>query len=306
MKAVARDYEEPNDIALLQEVASECWRLEAPFAPFALGDPAWWMYQHLNKLDEVRVRLWLDERTGRPLGWAWLSLPAELDFVLHPDVRGELVDDVLDWFEREASGDERAVWALERDRDAVSAIERRGYVRDLDRWLEHMVRSLDDPPPEPDVPAGYRLRTVRGDEDVEARVDVHRAAFAPSRVVPESYRNVMRAHPYKRELDYVVEAPDGSFAAFCLCWLDERNAVGEFEPVGTHPDHRRRGLARAVCLAGLRALRERGARTAVVYSVGGSPATALYESLGFESISRHAKFRKPALEGKLELNRSTG
>jgi ribosomal protein S18 acetylase RimI-like enzyme len=106
----------------------------------------------------------------------------------------------------------------------------------------------------------------------------------------------MQAWPYRPELDQVAVAPDGSFAAFCLCWLDEGNRVGDLEPVGTHPDHRRLGLARAVCLAGLRSLRDAGADTALVYSVGGSGATRLYESVGFASRSRHLAFRKPARE----------
>ena len=49
--------------------------------------------------------------------------------------------------------------------------------------------------------------------------------------------------PYRADLDCVVEAPDGSLVAYCLAWLDDANRVGELEPVGTHPDYRRRGLA---------------------------------------------------------------
>jgi ribosomal protein S18 acetylase RimI-like enzyme len=186
--------------------------------------------------------------------------------------------------------------ALEAHDETVAALEAAGYELDEGSWYEHMLAPLDDQLARPVVPDGYELRTVRGDEDVEARVEVHRAAFAPSRVVPESYRRVMSAWPYRPELDQVAVAPDGSFAAFCLCWLDEENRVGNLEPVGTHPDHRRLGLARAVCLAGLRSLRAADADTALVHSVGGSAATRLYESVGFTARSRHLPFRKPGRE----------
>ncbi|MFG1639394.1 GNAT family N-acetyltransferase [Amycolatopsis sp. NPDC049252] len=66
-----------------------------------------------------------------------------------------------------------------------------------------------------------------------------------------SYRNVMTAWPYCGRLDWAVEAPDGRIAAQCLIWLEEHNAVGELEPVGTLPEFRRKGLARSVCLAAL-------------------------------------------------------
>lgn len=102
----------------------------------------------------------------------------------------------------------------------------------------------------------------------------------------------MRAWPYRAELDWVAVAPEGSFAANCLCWLDEENKIAEVEPVGTHPDHRRRGLAAAVCLAALRAARAAGAETGLVYPVNGLPAATLYESIGFRAISRHLTFRK--------------
>jgi ribosomal protein S18 acetylase RimI-like enzyme len=244
------------------------------------------------------VRLWLDD-TGRAHAWAWLWQEGELDFQLHPEAAG-LLGEVLEWFESATQPNEQDViraWTLEAHEQTVAALEAAGYELDDGSWYEHMLAPLDAEPPSPDVPCGFELRTVRGDDDVDRRVDVHRAAFAPSRVVPESYRRVMRAWPYRPELDHVTVAPDGTFAAFCLCWLDEDNGVGELEPVGTHPDYRRVGLARAVCLAGLRSLRAAGAETALVYSVGGSAATRLYESVGFTSRSRHLPFRKAGIRG---------
>jgi ribosomal protein S18 acetylase RimI-like enzyme len=289
---LSRDYEGDDDLRLMQELAAECWRLQGPFVDAHVGDLPWRMYQHLDKLSEVRVRLWLDA-AGRPRAWAWLWPKGELDFQLHPDSAG-LVGDVLQWLESTAQENVITAWALEAHEETVAGLERAGYMLDEGSWGEHMLASLSEQLGRPQVPDGYQLRTVQGDEDVEARVEVHRAAFAPSRVVPESYRRVMRAWPYRAELDQVAVAPDGSFASFCLCWLDEDNRVGNLEPVGTHPDHRRLGLARAVCLAGLRSLRATGADTALVHSVGGSDATKLYESVGFTSRSRHLPFRKPA------------
>jgi ribosomal protein S18 acetylase RimI-like enzyme len=105
-------------------------------------------------------------------------------------------------------------------------------------------------------------------------------------VTVESFTNVQAAWPYRTDLDCVVEAPDGSFAAYCLAWLDDANDVGELEPVGTHPDHRRRGLASAVCRFAHQRLREEGATRAIVYSIAGSDATTLYESIGMREHSR--------------------
>jgi ribosomal protein S18 acetylase RimI-like enzyme len=282
-----RDYSSAEDLRAMQDLVAECWRLEGPFVASTIGDLPWWMYQHLNKLDEVRAGL--VEEDGRCVAWGWLWDAADLRTLFqqtHPD-RRELLADLLDW------SDAREVMALEHDRASVELLESRGYVLDGEHWSHHMARSLHDLP-EPHVHDGYELRAVRGEEEVVARAESHRAAWEPSRVVPESYLQVMRAWPYRFELDWVAVAPDGTFAANCICWLDEANRIVEMEPVGTHPEHRRRGLASAVCLGALRAARELGAETGLVYPVEGYPAVDLYASLGFRTISRHLTFRKRA------------
>ena len=58
-------------------------------------------------------------------------------------------------------------------------------------------------------------------------------------------------------------AENGDFAACCTCWLDAENRVGEFEPVGCHPDYRQRGLTRAAMFEAMRRLRLLGAEAAV-------------------------------------------
>jgi mycothiol synthase len=62
--------------------------------------------------------------------------------------------------------------------------------------------------------------------------------------------------------------------------------MGVFEPVGCHSGHRRRGLASAVIIEGMRRLQRLGATTAHVSSAVGSGAENLYESLGFRIIDR--------------------
>ena len=125
---------------------------------------------------------------------------------------------------------------------------------------------------------------------------MHRAAFHPSGVTEESYATVMAEWPYRPELDCAVVAPDGSFAAYALAWPDEANALGLLEPVGTHPEHQRLGLGRAVCLSALQRLREAGTRRALVGSRGDAAypiPTRLYESIGFRELSRLLAYTKP-------------
>ena len=63
---------------------------------------------------------------------------------------------------------------------------------------------------------------------------------------------MMRVPEYDAELDLLAIAPGGRFAAYCLCSIsqEENNRTGRNEgttdPVATHPDFQRRGLAQAL------------------------------------------------------------
>jgi ribosomal protein S18 acetylase RimI-like enzyme len=125
-------------------------------------------------------------------------------------------------------------------------------------------------------------------------VELHRAVWAPSRVTLDAYRRLRGVPGYRSELDLVAVAPNGDFAAYCICWLDAKNRTGEFEPVGASPDYRRQGAGRAVMLEGLRRLRDLGAETAIVYtSANNSPAVALYEAVGFRRYDEEHYYEKP-------------
>jgi ribosomal protein S18 acetylase RimI-like enzyme len=280
-----------DDIRRMQQLVATAWRLEGPLVQHHVGDVAWARWSIAGREDDWRFRVWEDG--GELVAWAWLHLPRRLDFQVHPE-RRELLDDVLDWFEAEATG-ELVTFALVEDGATVARLERRGYRRagPDEPWLAYLSRPLDAVEP-PVVPDGFVVRHVRGEADVARRAAVHRAAWHPSRVTEESHRAVMAAHPYRRELDCVVEAPDGTFASYCLAWLDEENRVGELEPVGTDPRFRRRGLAAAVCTYALLQLRAHGAETAIVYPRG-DPAypvpLRLYESIGFRAYASRVMFR---------------
>ena len=81
---------------------------------------------------------------------------------------------------------------------------------------------------------------------------------------------MMHLPDYDAELDLVVAAPQGRLAAYCMCAIHrEENkrsgrAEGFTDPVATHPDFQRRGLARALLLTGLNKLKQRGMDTAVL------------------------------------------
>ncbi len=221
------------------------------------------------------------------LGFAlFYPMYAGFSLQVHPKHRGgEAEVGMLTWAEERANvlareeGHHGAIDAwdvFEGDADRIALLERRGFARRPEVYYL-AARSLDGPLPAPEPPAGFVVRALAGEDEAAERV-----AHRPE-VTPERYRAFMRAPGYERDLDLVAEAPDGRFGAYCICWMDPANGVGELEPVGTRPGFRKRGLARAVVLEGFRRMKARGARTALVCFEGdNAPAKRLYESVGFD------------------------
>jgi ribosomal protein S18 acetylase RimI-like enzyme len=282
---VARDYAGAADLRRMQRLVQDVWALNGAKAAQHVGDLAWQRFQHVGREPLWRTRLW--EEDDRTTAYGWVFEEDALDFCIHPE-RLELLDTVLEWAQA------RTTSTLDSMPPTVSAaLDRHGLEQDLAApYFVQLARELHDTA-DPAPPDGFTLRTV-GDSDVAGRVEAHRSAFQPSRVTVESYRNVMKAWPYRSDLDCIAVAPDGRIAAYCLAWLDDENRVGELEPVGTHADFRRRGLAAAVCSFALSRLADAGAKLAVVYARGDAAFPApkrLYESLGFRAHARAVTYR---------------
>ena len=212
---------------------------------------------------------------------------------IHPAQRG-LEDEIMAWSEKTLSVEtdqgkrHLIVRAYDYDTGRQAMLENRGY-----RQTEHLEhrhrRSLESPLPEPAVPDGYIVRSLREDDDLSERCLALGRAFRDRPVDLDVYRSLQSAPGYRLDLDLVIEAPDGSFAAVAIAWFDEVNRIGMFEPVGTVPDHQRKGLGQALMYEGFRRLKELGAITAYVGAGTQPEASALYRSVGFdEDFTDHA------------------
>jgi ribosomal protein S18 acetylase RimI-like enzyme len=158
-------------------------------------------------------------------------------------------------------------------------------------WPRAVARGAADPA----LAAGYGLAET---SEATLEVDASRmatllnAAFGRTAHTAAEYRTFMTGAPaFRHDLNLVAVAPDGSFAAHVGVYWDPVNRHGVFEPVCTHPDHLRRGLARALVLEGARRLEALGAVTAAVDTGDMEAANAFYRSLGFHEEHRGHDWR---------------
>ncbi|HTE18287.1 MAG TPA: GNAT family N-acetyltransferase [Armatimonadota bacterium] len=269
---------------------------------YHLGDLSWNLFlAQLRGEVAENLRLW-DDAAGTLRGFAWYYPPDAVDIQVAPWLpdREALETEMLEWalarrleyLPGEDGPARLSVEAFEEDARFLAVLERLGFRRAADYKL-HMVWDLRQPVPEPVLPAGYAVRALSIPADLARRAAVQKAVWPWSRVTPGAYPALLAMPGYDPQLDLVSVAPDGTFAAFAICWLDPVNRAGEFEPVGTHPEHRGKGLGKALVREGLRRLRERGATAALVYPPGGEVAAErLYASAGFRPLQRQFSYAR--------------
>jgi GNAT superfamily N-acetyltransferase len=307
------------DVQLMQGLAQRVTavRPELVNSDASFGELAWnWGRGHAGDGASWRRRLWFSG--GDLVAWGWARLPrrvrrndgsvkdvtgACLAYQVHPDHAG-LVDEVIDWYDGTAAGIERTVMPSAADEFALRRWAAHGYetdpasLGDAGSWTQLNERDLTDVE-RPVLPDGFRFRTA-DEAGPEAVVQAHLDAWSPSAYTAEGYRGVRRTTGYHGDLHVLVEAPDGTMASSTIMWLDEANRTAQFEPVGTHRDYRRRGLARAMLLHGMRLARAAGAAHMTVACLGapGHPqARGLYHSVGFREFTRDAPLVRTGAAG---------
>ena len=305
-----RDLVSADDVRLMQGLAQRVTAVRPDLlnSDATFGELAWiWGKGHAALGASWRRRLWFAD--GELVAWGWAYLPhrvrrsdgsvkgvtrAYLGYQVHPD-HAPLLDEVIDWYDGVAANLKRTVLPSMAEEFALRRWRAHGYVTDpaslgdTGSWTQMNERSLVDLE-QPVLPAGYRFRTA-DEAGPEAAVQAHVDAWAPSTYSAEGYEGVRRTATYRGDLHVLVEAPGGIMAASAIMWLDEANHTAEFEPVGTHPGYRRRGLGTALLLHGMGLAREAGAVHMTVACLGapGYPnARGLYYGVGFRPFSRDA------------------
>jgi mycothiol synthase len=272
------------------------------------------------ELDKTRsLRLWHDAE-GRLAGFGQVwprkneqdsAFDGAAYMRVRPDVRDKgLEDEIIAWISERTR--EMAAAAGLRPRLRIGARDtldyyRRAYERNgmsPVRYFFLMHRDLSEPIPQPQFPEGFTMIHSQGVGDAERWVEMFNLSFidhwghTPIKV--ESHEHWLSSPKYNPERDLVAVAPDGTWAAFCFCWIDpednERNnrLEGWIDILGTRRGFRKIGLGRAMLLAGLHSLKQDGMEMAKLGVDAENPTGALrlYESAGFYVKHTTVVYRK--------------
>jgi GNAT superfamily N-acetyltransferase len=294
-----RAWEGPEDTCAMQRLASRLW--PSGLHPGGLG----WALA----IGQLANRIVLAEHDGGLVGWAGISV-AEMHVQVDP-TNPDAAQAVMEWAVETAAGAELTLAVADSDEVVRSAALDAGFVPQPE--AEPGVGMFRPATPDhPDLAAGYTIRGVEPGE-ATARVEVHRAAWLPSAlpwppgdrppIPPDAtssftaphYDQVRRTWLYDPALDLVVVAPDGTLAACCIAWWEPATGCAEIEPLGVVPEHRRLGLAGALCLEVAAQVAERNGNE-VFINTGPNveywvPAAA-YAKVGFKVIKRNRAYHR--------------
>ncbi len=288
MRTRLRRYEHPADFDRIGQFLLETYQLGNTHSNWLQSR---WEYMHYHPdLDESalnKIGVW--EANGNIVAVAHYELALGYVYIeLHPEftyLKQEMLEYAEDHLSTQKDDGRRyiKVFINEFDNELESIVRKRGYrkvAETADCWSAFEI-SL--PFPVINLPIGFQLKSLQEDNNLSKlnRV-IYRGFNHPGEPTEDGIDNMkkMQSAPnYRKDLNIIVEAPDGRYASYCDMWYEAKNKIAYVEPVCTDPDYRRIGLGTAVVLEGIRRCSAEGATVAFV----GSEQT-FYISMGFKKL----------------------
>ncbi|MBN2258395.1 MAG: GNAT family N-acetyltransferase [Anaerolineaceae bacterium] len=187
----------------------------------------------------------------------------------------------------------------ERDTLRVNTLRSSGFIPQ-DLMTLHLSRSLSEPIPPIQLPDGFTIRPVSGEQEVDALVALYHDAYGSEIMKRDDVLSIMRTTSYDRELDLVVVSPGGRLAGLCTCNIEEElskvlpHPLGSTDPVLVHPDFQGKGIARALIWSGWEKLKSRGIEQAELStSSQNSKGIAAFTKAGYRIDGRLQWFSHP-------------
>jgi ribosomal protein S18 acetylase RimI-like enzyme len=245
------------------------------------------------------IGIW--EKDGQVMAWA-IFQPAwwNLDYVVHPLIRGsELEQEIFLWGKEQMlkysfrTGEE--FWgSVEIFEDTPNAsrtiknLEAVGFAPfdwSIYRFELDLAQELSPVP----LPKGYKVRSLHGESEVQAYVNLHRSVFDSERMTIAWRKRILQQAAYRPEIDLIAENNKYVPVGFCICWLQED--VGQIEPLGVHPDYQGMGLGKALEHSAYQILKNHGVRLIKVdHASYNENAIALSQKTGFRKSNNALRY----------------
>lgn len=260
--------------------------------------------------DEPAARDLLLVSDQAAVGYVHLDLAEDADdpsgeLVIHPAHRRRgYASTLISALAASAGGRGIRLWA-HGDLPAAAGLARAtGFTRVRSLWQMRRALASASPAtpvmPEPSFPAGVTVRTFVPGKDEDAWLEVNARAFAhhlEQGAWTRADLELREAEPWFDPAGFFLAERDGRLAGFHWTKVHaegpDGGPEGEVYVVGVDPDRQGGGLGRALTLAGLRYLDDRGLAGVMLYvDEENVAATRLYTALGFTRVNTDVMYHR--------------
>lgn len=306
----------PDDAEAMADLHNACFEVDHTYriTPGEMSDEFERFGEH-TETDSIG----LFAAAGRLLAFGWSVAPksgrtehrAFVWLLVHPEIRGSVEDDLVDWIEAVAidrlrTFDDDLPTAMyhhdvyETMADEIALFERHGFMPA--RYFTENLRDLSEPIAESPLDADLVARAWT-DAIAREALTVHNAAFADhwgsQPIDPDQWATYHANEFFQPQVSWVVYDGDTP-VAYMQCsryphdWEDRGRTEAWIEGIGTIRSHRGRGIASALITMAMLAFRSDGMEYAIlgVDTENRSGANRIYERLGFVPERRGIAFRK--------------
>lgn len=254
--------------------------------------------------DDIRIWEEIDDKSTHSRKIVALANPESPSdyFIQVNPAYNFLEQEILEWVERHClekkknpnKKEKLRIHTIEGNSVRELLLSELGYKKGETPFMYLRLRPVDLPVPDVGCPESYEIRSVKGRFDYDQLASVTRLVFGHGEWFnAEIYEGITRCSFYKQDLDLVAVAPDGTFASFCTFRMDPISKITNLEPVGTNPNYRKLGLAKALIFEGLRRAMRYNPALFYVGAANTPAANRLYDSVGYtEKLAEYCWFKE--------------
>ena len=290
MKIVSRSYNRDEDFTFITSFLSRTYTDTKSYQNWF---PDRFENSHKQYANDIRIWEQTDDTTSPPKVTiiALANPESKNSYFIQIDPSYSFIEqEIIEWIEKHClknridsnKSETLRIISVEGNKSREKLLRKFGYQREeIAGYIR--VRHLDSPIPEFSCPKGFKIRNIEDLSDYTQVAALIRLIFGHGEWFNTGIlEEIAESSFYKKELDLVAVEPDGKIVSFCTFRMDPASKITNLEPMGTHPDYRRLGLAKALITEGLK--RTMMFKPSLFY-IGGAAntpaANQLYETTGY-------------------------
>lgn len=290
MKYMSRLYQKSSDYEEIKNLIKEIISIKGTPFHGGVGDFEFWANILSEKDDLLKSRLYFNAE-DKLVGFFWPA-DSSFDLFIHPNYQ-EVFSQILAEYQPDSNISKISCGAFS-DNAYKQKILKENNFKALNQYSIHYEYNLSDFEIKPlDLDQNNKILSLSSLKTINSKIECYKGCFPDHQLSKDKYLSLMECSSYKPDFDLVLVNQDEKVLSFATIWLDTKNSIGVFEPIGTDKEVRGKGLAKLIMTAGLNKLKKNKIEKAYLKTGHKNyAAQTVYEKLGFKAIAREYSWER--------------